>query len=295
MVELELSDINEDNNSLTTNFTNNDNHENEKNVNDKSNKDSGIHNANKHKLLIDLAQLNICEILIDIPFIGKGYGTGFLCQIPDPDNNNKFIIVLLTCYHVLKIEKKNDYNFLINGSNNNFIEIIYRTSINILNLNNRKIWVNKDMDYTCIEIKKQEYEIKDNMINKLDISKDFNEKKYEGISTEIFGIMKKKNFVNNSFEMIEYSTGKIKKIYEDKLNKNIKYILYNNCSLNGFSGGPIYNIDNNMVLGIHKGMLKKEEIRIGILMKAIVEDIKNNNNFFYFGNEKIGKEGLKVM
>lgn len=29
-------------------------------------------------------------------------GTGFFCEIPDPDEPQKKIIVLFTCYHVLK-------------------------------------------------------------------------------------------------------------------------------------------------------------------------------------------------
>ena len=123
---LEYPSIKEDNNSLVTNFINNDNEEN-KNVNSYKK----VHSVKKFELLMDSVKLNICEITIEIPFPNiKRKGTGFLCKIDDPENNDQLIVVLLTCYHVLSIEKK-DSNFVIKNSKIDYIEILYKKSFNM--------------------------------------------------------------------------------------------------------------------------------------------------------------------
>ena len=270
---LEFPSINQDNDSLATNFINKDNEEN-KNVNSYKK----VHSVKKFELLMDSAKLNICEIIIEIPHTTiKRNGTGFLCSIPDPEKNHKLIVVLLTCYHVLSIQKK-ESNFVIKNSKIDYIEILYKKSLNSLYLNNRRIWVNEEMDYACIEIKKDEYEINDEKVNKVD-EENKSIDKYKGTSTEIFGISKDTTSENDIWEKLDFSDGEIIEIDE------YKRIISNNCSLKGFSGGPIYNIDNNKVLGIHIGTKKDtQKNKVGLFLKEVIEDIKNNNNPLYIEN-----------
>ena len=60
----------------------------------------------------ELVENSICKIEVekDNKIISKG--TGFLCKIPDQKNENENIIVLITCYHVIKIiQKENKYYY----------------------------------------------------------------------------------------------------------------------------------------------------------------------------------------
>ena len=93
-------------------------------------------------------------------------------------------------------------------------------------------------------------------------------------------------------ELVYYIYGNIPCKYRE--DRNCPIPVY--CSLKGFSGGPIYNIDNNKVLGIHIGTKKDtQKNKVGLFLKEVIEDIKNNNNPLYIENEKIAKEEIKTM
>jgi len=119
----------------------------------------------------------ICEIILL-----KGFGSGFFCKIPYTEDSNHFIPVLITSYHVLTCDliKKN------------YIEIIVDKEFKIISLEQRNIWTDETMDFTCIEIKEKEdnihtfFNLDDNAIN-INDSKDC----YLNQKVLVYGINKK--------------------------------------------------------------------------------------------------------
>lgn len=124
------------------------------------------------KNFAELGERAICKIKIF-----GGYGSGFFCKIPDLnrlDNSNLLLYCLITNFHVL------DKDFLDERQK---IELEINNNSVIIPLDiERKIWMNKEMDYTIIEIKKT-----DNIESFLDYDKkirtdDFNNKEYKEAS-----------------------------------------------------------------------------------------------------------------
>ena len=116
-------------------------------------------NIENAKKLSEKAKNSVCEIIKN-----KGYGSGFFCKIKYSNNFNE-IYCLITNNHVITkdilINKKNIKIKL----NNKSIEI----SLNLY----RRIWTNEEIDFTCIEIIKEDniieiinpFEIDDNCYN----------------------------------------------------------------------------------------------------------------------------------
>ena len=95
----------------------------------------------KTKILYEKAEKSICEIFKD-----KGYGSGFFCKIKYSNQSNE--IYLITNNHVITKD------MLINKEN---IEIkLNNKEISILLNLNRRIWTNEEIDFTCIEILKDD-------------------------------------------------------------------------------------------------------------------------------------------
>ena len=258
-------------------------------------------NVNDLENLFEKIKKTVCHIKY-----GKFSGTGFFCQLPDPENENKILRVLISCYHVIPI---NDYyqcnkNKIINDnfSNNNdlgsindtYIEdniediLINNDNVNfndnkndkikeknnsfdkeekILDLNNRRIWMNieSNLDYICIEILKE-----DNIQEFLNINIDFininnNDNDFRDNQIYIFG------YYENE---LKYDKGSIKKI-------NNNYLCHNCNTTCGFSGGPIFNKTNNLI-GIHKGGYndkgKEISLNIGIFLKYIYNNMKEKKH-----------------
>ena len=73
-------------------------------------------------------------------------GTGFFCEIPDPDEPQEKIIVLFTCYHVLKgIKKIKRIKYKLKNENEKELD-----------LTKRKKWYHRGLDYICIKIEKED-------------------------------------------------------------------------------------------------------------------------------------------
>ena len=162
----------------------------------------------------------ICKIKINY----KKEGTGFFCKIKNPNKNNENIIVLLACYHTLDIKDIEDQEI------KNIVCIIEEKK-KTLNLENRGIWSNKDLDYTCIEILEE-----------------VNIKEYFEIDDKII-INKIKKFIYLDRETIKFDVNYLKSIK--------KHLLLYNCNTEpGWSGGPIFNQENNKVLDLNIGMMK---------------------------------------
>ncbi len=89
-------------------------------------------------------------------------GSGFFCKIPYTKNKNLFLNVLITCEHVLTED--------IVFSNDN-IKLKVNDKEKIISLEKeRKRWSNKELDYSCIEILKEDnilkyYQLDDDVLN----------------------------------------------------------------------------------------------------------------------------------
>ena len=186
-------------------------------------------------------------------------GTWFFCKIPDPNNNNKKIKVLITCYHVLNEFFKNK-----------IVTIYYKYregKTEYLNLENRVNCGDEHLDYACFQILEE-----DNIHDFLDIDENLilNNNLTENL----------KNKVINIFYTNEISLGTIKNITDE-------YFIYHNCDTkDGWSGSPISNNDNNLIIGIHQGGHPKKNLNKGLLIKSILLDMRNKNTHFKEENQE---------
>ena len=201
---------------------------------------------------VEKAKFATCKIEIN----ESQYGSGFFCKIPYQEDENILINVLLTCEHVL------EYDVVFSDKD---LKIIVNNEEKIISLKKkRKRWSNKIMDYSCIEILKEDnikdYYILDDKILKDDYSNDI----YKGKNIFIFNIMKNKKWGHSDGLILDIN----------------KFNFYHSCNIDkGCSGGVIVNKNNNLVIGIHEGELKNNDneskiINIGIFIKDIIEDIK---------------------
>jgi hypothetical protein len=192
----------------------------------------------------------VCEIKLS-----KGFGSGFFCKIPYTENDNLLLPVLITNDHVLSKE-------ILNSKND--IEIIINGEIKILSLKKRKIWNDKEMDFTCIEIKEKEdnihtfFNLDDNV---LDNNSD--NKSYINKNVIVYGI-------NKIGKKVSFSNGIIK--------KNKDFFFTHTCNtFPGCSGGCIVNQSNNLVIGIHRGEIdikNQKEGNLGIYIRSLIQRVK---------------------
>ena len=171
----------------------------------------------------------VCEICVST----QKFGSGFFCKIPYTQNNNLLLPVLLTNNHVLSEDSlKNDIKIKINGETK------------FISLKGRKIWTDKEIDFTCIEIKEEEdnihtfYNLDDKVLDK-NSSNDC----YLNQNVFIFAINRNDN------KQIGFSNGVIKE-------NNDSFFAHTCNSFPGCSGGCIVNQFNNNVIGIHLGEIK---------------------------------------
>ena len=193
----------------------------------------------------------VCEICIS-----NGFGSGFFCKIPYTQNNNLLLPVLLTNNHVLsKDDLENDIKIKIDGETK------------ILSLKGRKKWTNKEMDFTCIEIKEEEDNIHTffNLDDKV-LDKNYSNDCYLDQKVFIFAI----NI--NDDKQIGFSNGVIKKNKEP-------FFAYNCNTYPGCSGGCIVNQFNNNVIGIHRGEIQtgnEKAVNAGIYINNVINIIKQS-------------------
>jgi V8-like Glu-specific endopeptidase len=182
---------------------------------------------------------SICKIY-------KCNGTGFFCNIIFQNFEFK---VLITNYHVID-KKYIEDNKMIKISLNDEKEK------KDIELNQRKIYFNDKYDITIIEIKNS-----DNInVNYLELDEkifeDNSELYYENKSIYIL------HYPNQDKSSVSY--GITKKIENGEINHL--------CSTQpGSSGSPILDLNNNKVIGIHKGSLKEKNINLGTLLRKPLE------------------------
>ena len=203
-------------------------------------------------------------------------GTGFFCALQNmKELNSPILYVLMTNYHVLKGDDiKPNKKIKISLSNR-------EKNLEILIDSKRKTFINEKYDITMIEMKQSDGIKKDSFI---EIDKDI----YKDNFKEIF---KKK-----SIYLLHYPKGN--EIFKsEEVIRNISldnYTIEHFCDSNfGSSGGPLINLKNNKVIGIHKGFNGK--INVGTILREPIEkffeQIKTNIQITY--NEDKNKELYK--
>ena len=176
-------------------------------------------------------------------------GTGFFCKIP---LYNQLIKFLFTSNHII------NKDLIKTGNNIHFVYKLKRKKIKIAD--NRKCFINEDLDYTCIEIFDED-EIEDFF--------DVENKEYKDIN---------EYFLNEDIAIIQYPKGGPLKINAGHLKEINENMIKHKVSTDyGSSGAPIILYERNYeILGIHRGRNTKLNINMGIYIKFIIEDIKKN-------------------
>ena len=149
-----------------------------------------------------------------------------------------------------------------------FIDITINGKSKRIYLEGRGKWTNKEMDFTCIEIKKEDnikthFSLDDNIL-----TSNYTNKDYLNKSVTVYGLNTKDNY------KLYYSYGYIK--------EPSKYLFGHTCNTYpGCSGGCIVIENTNHVIGIHKGYEKNKD-NVGIFIKDVIEGIiKQVNHYSY--------------
>ena len=207
--------------------------------------------------IINKVKESICKIIIKKKGDkeNKLYGSGFFIKISE---SLKF---LFTNYHVINQVFIND---------NIEIEIWNKEKMN-LNLNQRFIeYFEKPKDIAIIEIKEEDKIYK--KIKFLDYDSYYKEKGYSIYeNTDVFTLE------HPLGDDVSCASGKILKINNYEFAHDIS-------TDSGSSGCPIILLNNNInlivVIGIHKGSDNNQSINYGIFIGEIINEFKNDSNFF---------------
>jgi len=192
----------------------------------------------------------------------SGTGTGFFCSLKH--SNLNLNIVLLTNNHVL------DEDYLKEG---NVIEYEYGNEIinQIKITKERRVFTNKDLDYSCIEIFEN-----DKILNYFEINDDIMNGNFEKIiKSDIFILQYPKG------GEISFSQGNIIKIIEDR-------IIHSASTEEGSSGSPIIlrnNQYNYKICGIHFGGNESKNCNFATTLSKIINDIETKANQISFDKE----------
>jgi len=203
------------------------------------------------KKIFEQMDNSVCKIIKE-----KSTGTGFICLIPFP-NKLYPLSVLITCYHVLS---KDDLK------PGNKIKLIFDEKEKIIKINqSRKIFTSpeKEYDISIIELLPED---NFDLNNLLEIENDIF--KFDNLNDI---------YKNKSIYIIHYPNGKEPKYSVD----TISFIDMNNINmahfcdtLEGSSGGPIFNLQTFNVLGIHKGKKTNYKWNVGKILKHPIYDFQ---------------------
>ena len=193
-----------------------------------------------------------CKILLE-----NDYGSGFFSEIIKGGKSTK---VLITCNHVI------NKDFLLS---NNEINIEINKQNKKIDLVNREIWTNEDIDYTCIQILNS-----DKIEQFLEANEDLD---------EIF----KKNFEYDKLikeEIILIAYNRDDKDNQPKQSSEFGIIInfkkknfFNNYNSSlGSSGGAILLKKNYKLIGIYAGGIREKNVFIPI--NIIINDMNTNTN-----------------
>ena len=211
------------------------------------------------KIILSQMEKSVCKIYMD-----NGIkGTGFFCNIPYRNKFGDSLSVLVTNNHII------DENHL--GKNNKIVFSINNDKIKKkLNIGDRITYTNELFDVTFIEIFPNEDDIHDFLELDFDINDEYYDNMYIKKSVYIL------QYPNN--EKVSVSYGIINNI---DLQKNFE--LFHFCYTdNGSSGAPILNVNNNKLIGIHKGASGNYNFNKGTILIFPLKEFfsrKNKNEF----------------
>ena len=196
-----------------------------------------------------------------------GIGTGFFCKL----NNFPIKYALFTNNHVfdednINIDKKINIGF------NKTIKIDKE----------RRVFTNKELDYTCIELKKSD---KINCFYEIDPIL-FTDKKNCIKDSDIFILQYPEG------NKLCFSSGKIISLQDN-------YIIHSASTRDGSSGSPIIiRSYENYIIGLHSGSNNysiNNSFNIGIIFDSILNDIKKNNICNQVNNNSNNNNKLNVI
>ena len=206
--------------------------------------------------------------------IKKGKASGFLCEI----NDFPIKYGLFTNNHVLNendIKKGNTIN----------IECLNKLSYikkKIKIDENRRVYTNKYLDYTCIEIYPSD-----------------GFKDYFKIDPIVFN---NKNYLNNSdIFILQYPEGnELCFSYGKVLSLKENYIVHTASTKDGSSGSPIIRrSEDNYIIGLHYGGFKKKNkkfsFNLATSFNSILIDININNPNRIIRQEKMNKKDINNL
>ena len=214
--------------------------------------------------ILEQMKLSICKIFKNH---GKEKGTGFFCFI---NMNNKIIKAFITNHHII------DDNYL---NTNKTIKLSLNDDkiLKIINIddNDRKIYLNKKYDITIIEIIQS-----DKMDDVIYLTIDENLFKE---NSEVF-------YEGKTIYNISYPNGNKSCVSYGILNQINEYNICHLCNTDkGSSGSPLLNLENNKIIGIHKGGSKFFEFNKGVLLKEPINEFIHQNS-----NNKIELNEIKI-
>ena len=207
------------------------------------------------EIIISQMKKSICKIYMD-----NGIkGTGFFCKIKYPDNEH-FFKMLVTNNHLIDeshLTKDKKIEFTINN------DVIQRSII----IGDRRVYINKKYETTIIEIFEEKDGIKDFMELDFDLNNEILNNKY--INKSIYVLQ------YPNYEKVCVSYGIIKSI---DLSNN--YDIIHLCNTDkGSLGSPIININNNKIIGMHKGTDLNNNYNKGTLLYYPLKDFLFQKKF----------------
>ena len=216
-------------------------------------------NTKDMKIILQQMEKNICKIINE----DGSRGTGFFCLIPI--NDFELLPVLITCNHVLDDKKVFSGKQITITINND------KEMHKILMDKSRKIYTNMKFNITIIEIKKND-DLNDASFLEID-----NEILNSDIEELTMRYMKKPIYLLSyaGGKKSQYSTGVLLDFDFDC--NEIRHNCPSDC---GSSGGPLININNYKVIGVHEGANRNYKYNIGIFLQKPIEEFKKkfNNN-----------------
>ena len=227
------------------------------------------------KIIQKQMENSVCKINCD----KNGLGTGFFCKISCPDRKS-VLQALITNYHLIDknyIETNNKITFSLNSG-----KYCYNMPID----KSRIIkFFEKPIDITLIEIKEA-----DNIKNIL----------YLKLNEKIFLDNPDSVYKNKTIYLLHYPKGKNieKSIGIITFINESKYYIKHKCdSKKGSSGGPLLNLLNCKVMGIHKGAPqdKNKNYNFGTFIKIIIDSIKLDKNNFILNNTSNIEKQLNII
>jgi len=205
---------------------------------------------------------SMCKISFENKKGQECHGSGFFCEI---DFNFPIKYALFTNNHVLNelnIEIGKTIQFECLGFQKSLFNSAYNTVKKEIKITEkRKVFTNKELDYTCIELFKS-----DGILD------------YFKIDSNIFKF-DKNDLKDNDIFILQFPNGNdLSFSYGRIISLKDNSILHNASTEEGSSGSPIIrrNKENN-IIGLHYGGIKNR-YNFGTCFNSILDNIKEKNN-----------------